>query len=85
WTGLSKPDTIYFDPNEEVVYLAHLTQQVGIYTLDGDPIATWGEAKKSERPGEFLGCPHGIWMDSCGDLYVGEVLVDGRIQKFIRQ
>jgi len=85
WTGLSKPDTIYFDPNEEVVYLAELTHQVSIYTLDGKPITKWGGAQKSEEPGEFLGCPHGIWMDSHHDLYVGEVQVDGRLQKFVRQ
>ena len=36
-------------------------------------------------PGEFLGGPHGIWVDSPGDLYVGEALVNGRLQKFVRQ
>lgn len=84
-TGLRKPDTIYFDPNEEIVYIAELEQQVSIYTLDGTLITKWGGAEKSETPGRFLGCPHGIWMDSRGDLYVGEVQADGRLQKFIRQ
>ncbi len=85
WTGLLRPDTIYFDPNEDVVYIAELTQQVSIYTLSGELITKWGGAKKSDKPGEFLGCPHGIWMDSHGDFYVGEVQIDGRLQKFVRQ
>lgn len=85
WTGLLKPDAIYFDPYDDVVYLAELTQQVSIYTLDGEWITKWGGAQKSETPGEFLGCPHGICVDSHGDLYVSEVQADGRLQKFVRQ
>jgi sugar lactone lactonase YvrE len=85
WTGLLRPDTIYFDPDDDVVYVAELTHQVSIYTLDGELITRWGGTRPSDRPGEFLGSPHGIWMDSHGDLYVGEVRVNGRLQKFIRQ
>lgn len=85
WTGLLRPDTIYFDPNDDVVYVAELTHQVSIYTFDGDLITQWGGAKKSEKPGEFLACPHGIWADSRGDLYVGQVQADGQLQKFVRQ
>lgn len=84
WTDLLRPDTIYFDPNNDIVYIAELTHQVSIWTLDGDLIAKWGGAQPSEKPGEFAGGPHGIWADSRGDLYVGEVLMDGRLQKFIR-
>ena len=85
WTGMRRPDTVYFDPNEEAVYIAEAEGQVSIYTLDGKPITKWGGTRKSAVPGEFLGAPHGIWMDSHGDLYVGEVAVEGRLQKFIRQ
>lgn len=84
WTDLLRPDTIYFDPNDDVVYIAELTHQVSIWTLDGDLITKWGGAQPSEKPGEFAAGPHGIWMDSHGDLYVGEVLMDGRLQKFVR-
>jgi len=84
WTDLGRPDTICFDPNEDVVYIAELEQQVSIWTLDGELIAKWGGGQKSERPGEFIACPHGIWRDSRGDLYVGEVQADGRLQKFVR-
>jgi len=85
WAGLQRPATIFFDPNEDVVYIAELDYQVSIYTLDGELITHWGGGQQSDKPGEFLGCPHGIWMDSHGDLYVSEVGVDGRLQKFMRQ
>ena len=85
-TGLLHPDTIYFDPHDDVLYCAELDGQVSIYTLDGELKAKWGGGRKgSNVPGEFLGGPHGIWMDSHGDLYVGEVGEDGRLQKFVRQ
>ena len=85
WTGLLRPDTIYFDPTDDVVYIAEVDGQVSVCTLGGKQVAKWGGGRKSEVPGEFLGGPHGIWMDSRGDLYVGEVGVDGRLQKFMRQ
>lgn len=84
WTGLQRPNAICFDPRKDVVYVAELDHQVSIYTLDGELLARWGGVE-SERPGEFLGGPHGIWADSRGDLYVSEVLAPGRIQKFVRQ
>jgi len=37
------------------------------------PEGTTGEANLgSEAPGEFFACPHGIWTDSRGDLYVAD-------------
>lgn len=83
-TGLLKPDTIYFDPNEDVVYVAELEQQVSVWTLDGDLLSKWGGAQRSDKPGEFAYCPHGIWADSRGDLYVGQVQGDAGLQKFVR-
>jgi sugar lactone lactonase YvrE len=84
WTGLLKPDTIYIDPHEDVVYVAELTQQVSVYTMTGELLTKWGGAQPSDRPGEFIACPHGIWADSKGDLYVGQVQADGQLQKFAR-
>lgn len=84
WTGLKHPDTIYFDPNDDVVYVAELDQQVSIFGLNGELLSQWGGGVKSDKPGEFKACPHGIWADSRGDLYVGEVQVDDHLQKFVR-
>jgi len=83
--GLLQPDTIYFDPRQDVVYLAELQQRVSILTLDGEVVTQWGGGRKSDAPGEFAACPHGIWADSRGDLYVSEVQANGRLQKFVRR
>lgn len=88
WTDLAHPDTIYFDSDKDIVYVAELDQQVSIYAYDREfrrtLLAQWGGRRKSETPGEFRACPHGIWTDSQGDLYVGEVQTDGHLQKFRR-
>ena len=84
WGDLLQPDTIYID-EEDLVYIAELGQRISIMTLDGEVISQWGSELGSTVPGEFLACPHGIWLDSHGDIYVGEVQADARLQKFIRQ
>ena len=84
WADLRHPDTLCFDPTEEVVYVAELDYQVSIYALDGELITHWGRGESSVRPGEFLGWPHGICVDSHGDIYVSEVNAEGRLQKFER-
>lgn len=82
WTGLHHPDGFFVE--DDIVYVAELDQRVSIWTLEGEKLAEWGKGEKSEVPGEFRACPHGIWADSHGDLYVGEVQTDGAIQKFVR-
>ena len=85
WTGLGHPDQNFFDPNEEIVYITELDHQVSIYTLGGELLTKWGGGQPSDKPGEFSAKPHGIWVDSHGDIYVTEVQADGRLQKFVRQ
>lgn len=84
WRYFLHPDTIYIDA-DEFIYVAELDQRVTILTLDGEIVSQWGSERGSTVPGEFLACPHGIWCDSRGDVYVGEVQADARLQKFIRQ
>lgn len=84
WGDLLQPDTIYID-DDDLVYIAELGQRISIMTLDGAVISQWGSERGSSVPGEFMACPHGIWLDSHGDIYVGEVQADARLQKFIRQ
>lgn len=84
WTDLLQPDTIYID-EDDLVYIAELEQRVSIMTLDGEIVSQWSSERGSTIPGEFLACPHGIWLDSQGDIYVGEVQADARLQKYIRQ
>ena len=84
WGDLSEPDTIHID-NNGIVYVAELNQRVSIFNLQGELLCRWGRGKRTDTPGEFKGCPHGIWTDSRGDLYISEVQTDGRVQKFVRQ
>ena len=84
WGDLLQPDTIFID-EDELVYVAELEQRVSIMTLDGEVVSQWGSERDSTVPGEFVACPHGIWLDSHGDIYVGEVQADARLQKYIRQ
>ena len=84
WDSLLQPDTIFID-DDQLVYIAELQQRVTIMTLDGDVVSQWDSDRGSTVPGEFYACPHGIWLDSHGDIYVGEVQADARLQKYIRQ
>ncbi len=49
---------------------------------DGNVFTRWG-GEGSHDPGR-LGAPHGIAVDSRGDICIGEVLEGQRIQKFVR-
>lgn len=84
WGDLLQPDTIYID-EDDLVYIAELGQRISIMTLDGEVVSQWSSERGSTVPGEFLACPHGIWLDSHEDIYVGEVQADARLQKYIRQ
>ncbi len=65
--------------------LAELDQQVSIYSLDRQLLAQWGNRDvRRNAPYSFGGCPHGIWRDSRGDLYVSEVQIDGKLHKYVK-
>jgi DNA-binding beta-propeller fold protein YncE len=49
-----------------------LGARVCIYDLEGVRLATLGDTRPGEGPGQFT-TPHGIAVDSRGDLYVAEV------------
>ena len=94
WTDIRRPDAIFIESQENMVYIAELDFQVSIYTIDGDLITRWGGGQKSEKLGEFLGYPHDIWVDSQGSIYVVEVdgqparhrsSAAGRLEKFVRR
>ncbi len=70
--------------------------RVSIFDRNGALQARWGGGDNPCAPGDFF-APHGIWVDSCGDIYVAEVTLSagGRaglvpsschtLQKFLRQ
>ncbi|MBV7332146.1 peptidyl-alpha-hydroxyglycine alpha-amidating lyase family protein [Chloroflexi bacterium TSY] len=82
WTDLQGPNDLYID-QDDIVYIAEAPHRISIFTLDGELLARWGE--QGEAPGQFADHPHGLWVDSHGDLYVAEVpFLDNRLQKFTR-
>ncbi len=46
--------------------------RVSIFDLSGKLLARWGGSVNPTAPGDFF-APHGIWVDSHGDIYVAEV------------
>ncbi len=79
WTGFSLPCTVNIDKLDRV-YVSELRSRVSVLSIEGELLARWG-GEKSVAPGDFV-APHCAWVDSHGDLYVGEALDGQRIQKF---
>lgn len=86
WNNLHRPCAIYMDrgPNP-LCYIGELGPgmptnkdfpNVGhrliILTVEGKIVARLGDRLAGEAPGQFI-APHGIALDSHGDIYVGEV------------
>ncbi len=86
WHDLHRPCGFHIDTNgEPLVYIGELPPQYGfnakypnlgprisIYNLKRERLARLGDIRWGEKPHQFV-APHGIAMDSKGDLYVGEV------------
>jgi sugar lactone lactonase YvrE len=79
WTDLLQPMDLFIDA-DDTVFVAEAQQRVSVYSLDGELLSRWGE--KGSAPGQFSDSPHGLCVDSRGDLYVCEVISQGRLQKF---
>ncbi len=88
WTNVVRPDDLYIDADQNL-FVAELGLRAGIIpgmavpqhapharvsilTLDGEVQTRFG-GEDAVAPGNFF-APHGIWADSRGDLYVGEVV-----------
>ena len=46
--------------------------RVSVFDRDGTLLARWGGGRNPCAPGDFF-APHGVWVDSRGDVYVAEV------------
>ena len=86
WVNMARPCGLFLDDNgEQLCYIGELGAaiatnegapglgpRVSIYNLKGEVLARLGDIGPGEAPGQFIG-PHGIAVDSRGDIYVGEV------------
>ena len=81
WQDVRAPNDAVIDEND-VMIIAEGQGGVLVTKLDGTRIGRWGQ--KGDRPGDWRGYPHGIWLDSRGDLYIAEVGAQKALQKFVR-
>jgi len=83
WNNIHRPDSMVLRDNH--IYVGELNGQrgllddapgmghrVSIYDLKGKLVCRFGAPEEGEGPGQFI-APHGIAVDSRGDIYVGEV------------
>jgi DNA-binding beta-propeller fold protein YncE len=83
WHDIYRPDGICMD-REGYFYVGELDtidgledlpgvgHRVSIYDQRGKLVGRFGHPQAGEGPGQFI-APHGVAVDSHGDLYVGEV------------
>ena len=109
WADVARPDNVFFDDDDNL-YVAELGWHAGtpdprpdetggrvsIFSRDGSLLARWGGGRNPYAAGDFI-APHDIWLDSRGNLYVGEVTISAAVarglvnedcpslQKFIKQ
>ena len=87
WTNMSRAACLYLDTKggQELIYVGEyfsginpnrmgtqLGPRVSIYDTKGNRIARLGTQTYGDEPGRFYS-PHGIAVDSKGDIYVAEV------------
>jgi DNA-binding beta-propeller fold protein YncE len=90
WTDIVRPCEIFIGA-DDLVYVAELGSRnglfpwmqrqphaigsrVSVFDLDGNRLSRWGGGDDAVQPNEFYAA-HDIWVDSRGDIYVGEVAV----------
>jgi len=85
WVNMARPCGLYIDQTSELAYIGELGAAIGanaegrklgprvsIYNIRGQLLARLGGEGEAETPGRFI-APHGVCIDSHGDIYVGEV------------
>jgi len=81
WADWQNPMQICI--RDGIMYVAHAYAEISIRTLDGELLARWPWESTLTHDKEKS--PHSLWVDSRGDIYVGEVVGENGFQKFIRQ
>ena len=83
WSNIHRPNGMVIGPDGNI-YIGELNgmagvddapglgHRVSILNRQGELLARIGDPEEGEEPGKFI-APHGIAVDSRGDIYVGEV------------
>ena len=83
WNNVHRPCGLTVGPDGNI-YIGELNgvglvqdcpgygHRISIYSPAGVLLGRFGDAEEGETPGKFI-APHGIAVDSHGDIYVGEV------------
>lgn len=93
WREIARPCQIFFDADDRA-YVAEVGYHAGtpdprpdetggrlsIFDNDGNLLERWGGGKDPYQPGDFI-APHDIWVDSHGDIYLGEVTDSAGVQR----
>jgi DNA-binding beta-propeller fold protein YncE len=86
WNNMFRPCALYMDRSADpLCYIGelgpgmsvnkdvpNLGNRVNIYDKHGKRLARLGDIRGGEAPGQFI-APHGLALDSYGNIYVGEV------------
>ena len=87
WTDVARPCNVVFDDDDNV-FIAELGWHAGtpnpkpqetggrvsVFSRGGTLLSRWGGGRNPGSCGDFI-APHDIWLDSRGDIYVGEVTI----------
>ncbi len=83
WNNIHRPCRLTIGPDDRI-YIGELNgvalmagalgigHRISMLDLDGNLLGRYGDPEEGEEPGRFI-APHGIVVDSEGDVYVGEV------------
>lgn len=86
WTGLVRPADVYIDREKDIVYVSQLggasQPKISIHDLQGNVLSFW-EGREREGKG-VLNNPHGIGVDSKGNIYEASIGERPGIQKFVK-
>ena len=80
WPIDSHPNDVYVDA-DGTVYTTAGRRGVSIFDRDGSLLSSWPVRRSSDS---VTYAPHSIWVDSRGDIYVGEVGAENRLHKYAR-
>ena len=85
WVNMARPCGLYIDQASDIAYVGELGvaiasnaqangvgPRISLYDTKGNVLARLGNKPEGEAPGQFI-APHGICIDSRGDIYLGEV------------